>query len=224
MSSVDSGEWRDIPRGGRPQGQGSCAGTHTQALHTFRGQRMPTGRSEPGHLPSTASLVGGVWGVSPPCCHPNHKHRVGCPHALLGSQRPSRAPTPVHEEPQPLEASLPACSSPAPLCRRTLRALAPPESGFQQLGIFHRQQQWGQLMSKVAPFPTRLSPSAPSPAVRCARQRHSGGLFGPAHLLLTAEPSGLAGAEGTQFCLSAEERPGLGKLLDIRSVVAQVLI
>lgn len=111
--------------------------------------------------------LGGVWGVSPPCCCPNHKHRVGCPHALLGSQRPSREPTPVHEEPRPLEASLPVRSSPAPLCRRTPQAPGPPESGFQQLGIFHRQQQWGHLMSKVAPFPTRLSPSTPSPAVRC---------------------------------------------------------
>lgn len=185
---------------------------------------MPAGRSEPGHLPSTASLVGGVWGVSPPCCRPNHKHRVGCSHALLGSQRPSRAPTPVHEEPRPLEASLLVRSSPAPLCRRTPRALAPQESGFQQLGIFRRQQQWGQLMSKVAPFPTRLSPSTPSPAVRCHATEAPRGSLWSCSPSADSRTLRACRGRGHVLSLSTEERPGLGKLLDIWSVVAQVQV
>lgn len=131
--------------------------------------------------------LGGFGGLPPPCYRPNCKHRVGCPHALPGSRCPSRdPPTPVHKEPRPREASLPDHSSPAPLCRHAPRGSGSPGIQLSASASSADNSSEGQLMSKVAPFPTRLSPSTCPLQCAAARQRHSREPFGPTHLLLMA--------------------------------------
>lgn len=163
MSSVGTGEWRDIPRGGRPfenifrdKGPVQVRRPRPWACSRARGclpaiLGLATYQAQPRWL-------GGFRGVPPPCYRPNHKHRVGCPHPLPGSWCPSRDTLPPRStrSPNPLRL-LSQTTPPQPHFADTPHgALVPLESSFQRSASSADSSSEGQLISRVAPFPTRL--------------------------------------------------------------------
>lgn len=172
MSSVDTGEWRDVPRGGQPfenvlRDKGpvqvrrprpwACSGTRG-CLSAILG---------PAIYQAQPCWLGGVGGVPPPCYRPNHKHRVGCPHTLPGSWRPSRAPPRSTRSPNSLRL-LSQTTPPQPRFADTPHgALAPLESSCQQLSVFCRQQQWGSAYEQSGSFSHKAQSIHVSPAVCC---------------------------------------------------------
>lgn len=192
MSSVDTGEWRDIPRGGRPFENVSgtralcrCAdpgpghGPELEGACRPFWAWPPTKHSLVGwgdlggcHLPATAPTASTEWGAHTPFLAPSAPAETPPP-------RSTRSPDPVRllsqtTPPQPHFADTPH------------GALVPLESSFQRSASSADNSSEGQLMSKVAPFPTRLSPSTCPLQCAAARQRHSREPFGPTHLLLMA--------------------------------------